>query len=45
MGRFKPVKGKGKTSAPNQGVPCLIIVILGMLLVMFILYQVLKNAS
>jgi hypothetical protein len=45
MARFKPVRGKGKSPAPSQGAPCLIIVVSGILLLMVLLYQVLKHAS
>jgi hypothetical protein len=46
MAKYKAAKPK--TKAPpqmRQGVPCLVMLIGGMLLVMFLLYEVLKNAS
>jgi hypothetical protein len=45
MAKFKPAKGKArKTRAPQGGVPCVILVISGMLLVMLFLYYVMKYA-
>ena len=45
MGKFRPVKGKAsKSRAPQGGIPCVILVISGMLLVMLFLYYVMKNA-
>jgi uncharacterized integral membrane protein len=44
MGKYKPVRGKAKTSrVPQGGLPCVILVIVGMLLVMLFLYFVMKN--
>ncbi len=44
MGKFKPVRGKAKTRpVPQGGLPCVILVIVGMLLVMLFLYFVMKN--
>jgi hypothetical protein len=46
MSKYKAVKPK--STAPPQmkpGVPCLVILIGGMLFVMFLLYEVMKNAS
>jgi hypothetical protein len=47
MAKFKPVRGKkSKTSvAPQAGLPCVILVISGMLLVMLFLYFVMRNAN
>jgi hypothetical protein len=46
MGKYKPVRGKGKPSrVPQGGLPCVILVIVGMLLVMLFLYFVMKNAN
>jgi hypothetical protein len=46
MGKFKPVRGKAKRApAPQGGLPCVILVIVGMLLVMLFLYFVMKNAN
>ena len=46
MGKYKAVKPK--STAPPQmkaGVPCIVFLVLGMLLTMFLLYEVMKNAS
>jgi hypothetical protein len=46
MAKFKPAKGKGKSStAPQGGLPCVILVIVGMLLVMLFLYLVMTQSS
>jgi hypothetical protein len=46
MGKFKPAKGKSKRSvAPHGGLPCVILVILGMILVMVFLYFVMTGSS
>jgi hypothetical protein len=46
MGRFRPFKGKRKsTPAPTGAVPCVVLVIAAMALVMFLLYLVMKNAN
>jgi hypothetical protein len=46
MGRFKPAKGKAKASrVPQGGLPCVILVIIGMLLVMLFLFFVMKSSS
>jgi hypothetical protein len=46
MGKFKPARGKAKrSSAPQGGVPCVILIISAMLLVMLFLYYVMKNAN
>ena len=47
MAKFKPVRGKkAKAVGPPQGaVTCVVLVIAGMLLVMFFLYFVMKNAN
>ena len=47
MAKFKPVRGrKGKPVGPPQGaVSCVILVVAGMLLVMFFMYFVMKNAN
>jgi hypothetical protein len=47
MAKFKPVRGKkGKAVGPPQGaVSCVVLVIAGMLLVMFFMYFVMKNAN
>ena len=44
MAKFKPVKGrKPRTAAPQGGLPCVILVITGMLLVMVFLYFVMRG--
>jgi hypothetical protein len=46
MGKYKAAKPK--STAPPQmkaGVPCIVFLGLGMLLTMFLLYEVMKNAS
>ena len=46
MGKYKAAKPK--SNAPPQmkpGVPCIVFLGLGMLLTMFLLYEVMKNAS
>jgi hypothetical protein len=46
MGKYKAAKAKA--TAPPQmkpGVPCIVFLALGMLLTMFLLYEVMKNAS
>ena len=46
MAKFKPARGKAKrSSAPQGGIPCVILVISAMLLVMLFLYYVMKNAN
>ena len=48
MAKFKPAKAKAKSKtprAPQGGLPCVILVILGMLLVMLFLYFVMRNAN
>jgi hypothetical protein len=46
MGKYKPAKAK--SDAPPQmkaGLPCIVFLVLGMILVMILLYEVMKNAS
>jgi hypothetical protein len=46
MGKYKAFKKK--STAPPQmkpGVPCIVFLVLGMILTMFLLYEVMKNAS
>jgi hypothetical protein len=46
MSKYKAFKPK--SNAPPQmkpGVPCLVFLVLGMVLTMFLLYEVMKNAS
>ena len=46
MAKFKPAKGKSKGPvAPQGGLACVILVILGMILVMFFLYFVMTSSS
>jgi hypothetical protein len=47
MGKFKPAKGKkGRASArPAAALPCVVLVLAGMVLVMLFLYFVMKNAN
>jgi hypothetical protein len=46
MAKFRPAKGKArKTRAPQGGVPCVILVISGMLLVGLFLYYVMTHAN
>jgi len=46
IGKFKPAKGKPKgTRAPQGGLPCVILVIIGMFLVMGFLFLVMKSSS
>ena len=46
MSKYKAFKPK--STAPPQmkpGVPCLVFLLMGMILTMFLLYEVMKNAS
>jgi hypothetical protein len=46
MGKYKPAKAK--STAPPQmkaGMPCIVFLILGMIMVMILLYEVMKHAS
>jgi hypothetical protein len=46
MAKFRPFKGKRKSSsAPAGAVPCVILVIGAMALVMLLLFLVMKNAN
>jgi hypothetical protein len=47
MAKFKPVRPrKGKSaSAPQGAIPCVVLVITGILLIMFFMYYVMKNAN
>ena len=45
MGKFKPAKGKPKTSAaPAAGLPCVILLIAGMFMVMIFLYFAMRQS-
>jgi len=46
MGKYKA--SRPKSTAPPQmkaGVPCIVFLILGMILIMILMYEVMKNAS
>jgi hypothetical protein len=46
MGKFKAVRPK--PTAPPQmkaGLPCIVLIVLGMLLTALLMYEVMKNAS
>ena len=46
MGKFKPVRPKkDKPLVPKAGVPCVILAVSGMVLFMYVLYLILKNAN
>jgi len=46
MGKFKPARGKkAKTARPPAALPCVVLVLLGMVLVMLFLYIVMRNAN
>jgi hypothetical protein len=46
MGKFKPARGKQKASkTPPGGLPCVILLISGVILVMVFLYLVMRNAN
>jgi len=46
MAKFKPAKGKRKgVPAPQGGLPCVILLIAGMLLVGLFLYYVMTHAN
>ena len=46
MAKFKPARGKAKASkAPPGGLPCVILLISGIIFVMLFLYFVLRNAN
>jgi hypothetical protein len=48
MGKFKPARQKSDEAvAPKvkAGLPCIVFLVLGMILTMFLLYEVMKNAS
>ncbi len=45
MAKFKPARGKPKgTRAPQGAIPCVILVILGILLLMLFMYFVMKGS-
>ena len=47
MAKYKPVKGKAKSgpAMPKNGVPCLILLVLGMALALLFVYLVMKSSS
>lgn len=47
MGKYKPAKAKSAAAPPQMkaGLPCIVFLVLGMILVMILLYEVMKNAS
>jgi hypothetical protein len=46
MAKYKPVRAKAKGSrVPQGGIPCVIMVIAGMLLVMLFLYFVMRTSG
>jgi hypothetical protein len=46
MAKFKPARGKSKgPAAPQGGLACVILVILGVILVMLFLYLVMTGSS
>jgi len=46
MARFKPAKGKAKApdGMPRQGLPCLVLVTLAIILTMVLMYSVLESS-
>jgi hypothetical protein len=46
MAKFKPIKPKSKSGpAPRGGLPCVILLFMGLVLIGFFLYFVMKYAS
>ena len=47
MARFKPAKGKAKpeSNMPRQGLPCLVLVILIIVLTLALMYYALKSSG
>lgn len=46
MAKFKPVKAKAKTTpTPRGGLPCVILLISGLVLVLLFLYFVMSHAN
>jgi hypothetical protein len=47
MAKFKPARGKRKASsgAPAAALPCVILILVGMVLVMLFLYFVLRSSN
>ncbi len=49
MAKFKPARAKSKSDTPSlptrQGIPCLVLLVSGIILTMLLLFWVLKNAS
>ena len=46
MAKFKPARGKAKAGpAPQGALPCVVLVIAGILLIMMFMWWVLRNAG
>jgi hypothetical protein len=46
MGKFKAAKPKSAAQPTMKpGVPCLVLIVLGMIFTMFLLYEVMKNGA
>jgi hypothetical protein len=47
MGKYKAAKPKSTTAPPQMkaGLPCIILIVMGMLLTALLMYEVMKNAS
>jgi hypothetical protein len=43
MGKFKPVQSKKKAGPVKSGVPCIILMISGMVLLLLLFYAVVKS--
>jgi hypothetical protein len=44
MAKYRAPKGKSSTPAPRQGVPCLILMVVGMVLFLVLMYLGLKSS-
>lgn len=44
MAKFKAARGKAKIAAPRAGVPCLILLISGLLLLSLLFYMMIKSS-
>ena len=44
MAKLKPAGRKPKAPAPKQGLPCLILIVSGMILLLLMVYGVLKSS-
>jgi len=45
MAKLKPARAKGKSASPRSGVPCLVLLVSGMILSLVFMYLFLKHAS